>query len=242
LLGDPQFPYSVVGRDDESKLRLFEYLFEMYSKLALTQYTDRSVAIFGLESRLASTFDTEGRYGIFHRYLYRSILWQRSTVSGDEMKRMERIKYPSDRKVPSWSWMAYVGEISYMAIPFGEVEWSNAVKCFPSIPSKLELQAPVREFLHCTIEPQNTECAISAEGADKRGWLKFDGEDITDTQRLKCVVVGRAREGQETDGQEHYVLVVTQRLEGGHYERVGVGSIQRRHISFQGGEFEARII
>jgi len=30
-----------------------------------------------------------------------------------------------------------------MGIPFAGVEWSNAVKCFPDIPSKLELQAPV---------------------------------------------------------------------------------------------------
>lgn len=132
-----------------------------------------------------------------------------------------------------------------MDIPLGEVEWSNAVKCFLDIPSKLELQAPVREFLHCTIEPENrtTKCAIFAEG-DERGWLKFDAEDKIDIRGLKCVVIGRAPQGQEADEQAHYILVVTQRLQGGDrtYERVGVGSIQRRHISFQGGEFEARIV
>jgi len=99
---------------------------------------------------------------------------------------------------------------------------------FPDTPSKLELQAPVREFLHC-------------EG----GWLTFDVEDIADIQRLKCIVVGRSLGwAQGADEQAHYVLVVTQSLEGGYrtYKRVGVGSIQRRHISFQGGEFEARII
>jgi hypothetical protein len=138
--------------------------------------------------------------------------------------------------------MAYKGGINYMDISFQHAEWSNAVKCFPDIPSKLELQAPVREFLHCTIEPQNERCAIVAEGGE-RGWLQFDGEDITDIQRLKCIVVGRAR-FQEADEQAHYVLVVMQRLEWGDrtYERVGVGCIQRRHISFQGEEFEARII
>jgi hypothetical protein len=143
--------------------------------------------------------------------------------------------------------MAYKGGINYMDIPFNEVEWNNAVKCFPDIPSKLELQAPVREFLHCTIELQNgiTKCAIFAEG-DERGWLKFDVEDMTDIQRLKCIVVGRAREWSKrrADEQVHYILVVTQSLEGGHstYERVGVGSVQGRHILFRGGEFKARII
>jgi hypothetical protein len=76
---------------------------------------------------------------------------------------MERINPPRDPpgwKVPLWSWMAYKGGISYMNIPFEAVEWSNAVKWFPGTPSdgtpsKLELQAPVREFLHCRIEPQN---------------------------------------------------------------------------------------
>ncbi|KAF4622831.1 hypothetical protein G7Y89_g14193 [Cudoniella acicularis] len=233
LLGDPQFPESILGRADKNKIRLFESVFEMYSKLALTKCADRSVAISGLENRFASTFHTEGRHGIFQCYLHRSILWQRSRE-----ERMKRIEYPPDRKVPSWSWMAYEGEISYMDIPFNRVEWSNAVKCFSG---ELVLKAPVREFLRCTIELQNTECAIFAKGADKRGWLKFDREDMTDIQRLKCIVVGRAREGQETVEQEHYVLAVVQRLEGG-YERVGVGSIQRRQISLKGGEFESRII
>ena len=136
-----------------------------------------------------------------------------------------------------------------MDVSFFEVEWSDAVKL---IPGKLELQAPVREFSHCAIESGNEGCAILAEG-EKRGWLKFDGEDITDIQRLKCIVVGRAYEWgadewgadkRGADEQVHYVLVVTQRLEGRHhaYERVGVASIQRRHISFRGGKFKARII
>jgi hypothetical protein len=231
LLGDPRFPEFVSNKGDRARITLFRSLFEKYSKLALSTPTDRSVAISGLESRFASACETEVCYGIFQRFLHWSILWQRS---GDKMV---RIKPPP--KLPSWSWMAYKGGISYMNIPFDDVEWSNAVKCFPGKP---ELQAPVREFLHYTIEPQNERCTILAEGVE-RGWLKFDGEDITDIQILKCIVVGRARR-QETDDQEHYILVVTQRLEGGHcsYERVGVGSIQRRHISFQGGEFKARII
>jgi hypothetical protein len=93
---------------------------------------------------------------------------------------------------------------------------------------------------------RTAECDIFAGSAGKIGWLKFDREDITDTQRLKCIVVGRACEERGTDGQVHYVLVVTKRpqwklFKRGYYERVGVGSIQRRHISFKGW-FKARII
>jgi hypothetical protein len=245
LLGDPQFPGFVSDKGNQNRIILFRYLFEIYSKLALSNLTDRSVAISGLESRFASAFGTEGCYGIFQCYLHRSILWQRS---GDKMERINPSPHLLEWKVPSWSWMAYKGGISYIDIPFEDVEWSNAVKCFPDTTIKFELQAPVREFLNCTIKPRNqtTECAILAEG-DERGWLKFDVEDIPNIQRLKCIVVGRKYKQyfwrrQEADEEAHYILVVTQRLEGGHrtYERVGVGCIQRRHISFR-GEFKARI-
>lgn len=131
-----------------------------------------------------------------------------------------------------------------MDIPFRfrRVKWSDTIKFFPGLPNKPELQAPVREFSDCTIEPQNqtTKCTIFADGGKYEGWLKFDREDITDTQRLRCIVVGMAQMGMkrlESDMEEHYVLVVTQR-EGGHYERVGVGSIQRKHISFEAGVME----
>jgi hypothetical protein len=113
--------------------------------------------------------------------------------------------------------MAYKGGISYIDVLFDSPGWSNAVKCFPDIPSKLELQAPVREFLHCVIKPrdQTTKCAIFAKG-DERGWLKFDVEDMTDIQRLKCIVVGRAYEwrerkrwrGADADEQAHYVYII----------------------------------
>jgi hypothetical protein len=137
--------------------------------------------------------------------------------------------------------MAHDGEISYMHIPFGVVEWSNAVRSFSS---KHVLEAPVREFLHCKIEPQNIECGILNEGGVNVGRLIFDREDITDIQRLKCIVIGRDALSS-IDWRTHYVLVVTQGLSGefcGDFERVGVGSIQRRHISFEGRELKARII
>jgi hypothetical protein len=85
------------------------------------------------------------------------------------MERINPSPHLPEQKAPSWSWMAYKGGINYMDIPFNDVEWSDAVKCFPGTPSELELQAPVREFLHCTIEQQNTECAILAEGTGRRG-------------------------------------------------------------------------
>jgi hypothetical protein len=210
----------------------------MYSKLALTEDTDRPVAISGIEARFASTFETRGRYGTFECFLHRSLLWQRS---GN--KRMNRIKFPAGREVPTWSWMSYDGEISYMKIEFSRLGWSDvvelsgAVGCFSS-----ELKALVGEFFRCKIEPhpETTECAILDEEGDKRGWLKYDGEDRTDIERLKCVVIGRELWASGSNDKLYYVLVVTQRdgegLErvGEGLERVGIGYIQEGYISFEG--------
>jgi hypothetical protein len=111
----------------------------------------------------------------------------------------------------------------------------------------------VREFLRCTIKPEdtsateskNTRCTIFAEGADESGWLQFDVEDMIDIQRLKCVVIGRTYKRLASYDKEYYVLAVKQRLEGGHdrdYERVGVGAIQGRCISFNGQGVMSRIV
>lgn len=234
MLGDSMFPSSIESRSHQNRVYPLQSLFKIYSKLAFSNLTDRSIAISGLESRFTSSFGTKVSYGISERYPHRSILWQRPTA-----ERMKRIGYPEDRKVPSWSWMACKGEIDYMDIPFGNVEWSDAVNWEPSKPAKL--RGPVREFKNCTIELQDAKCDISAEGPDdERGWLKFDEEDIIGIHRLKCVIIGRAHEAQ-TEGQEHYVLAVTWQPVGEYYERVGVGSIQRRHISFEGRDFEGQI-
>ena len=105
-----------------------------------------------LKSRFASDFKTKGCYIISQRYLYRKILRQ---WPGDKI---ERINPPLH--LPSRSWMEYKGGIGFMGIPFEDLKWSNAVIWFPGILSKLELRAPVIEFLHCTIEPQNLVFAV----------------------------------------------------------------------------------
>src|ERR1700749_4852812 len=92
--------------------------------LAFTNNEDRSIAISGLEKRLIRTFNTRGAYGVFDTFLNRSVLWQRG---GDEMN---RISYPARRSVPSWSWMAYDGRITYVDVPFGQVDWLPSLR-FP---------------------------------------------------------------------------------------------------------------
>jgi hypothetical protein len=90
------------------------------------------------------------------------------------------------------------------------------------------------------IRPHNTDCDIVAaefEGADKRGWLKFDREDITNIKSLKCIAVGVVDGGQDCN-----VLVIRRLGNNLIYERVGFGTIQRRYVSVERIESQVQII
>lgn len=236
FMADSRFPKSALDYSPGSRFLLFQYIFEMYSKRAFTEEADRSIAISGLEERLARTFNSDGKYGAFGCYLHRSLLWQRS---GDA--RMKRINYPTNRKVPSWSWMASKGDISYMDISLGSVEWSHAVRYHSTsklhngldylrrrgIAFSVELKALAREFLL---------------KEDERRLLIFDDDNGLDIQRLRCVVIGR-KQLRYSGEQEHYVLVIKPVSGEKHtYERVGVGSIRMRHILFEGSGVEVLIV
>jgi hypothetical protein len=123
--------------------------------------------------------------------------------------------------------MAYEGEITYMDIPFREVEWSDAVH----LSGEHVLRAPVREFSHCEVELQGPQCAILDETGEKRGWLIYDEEDRRDIQSLLYIVIGRRiSELGRGEDQECYVLAVKQIREGrfcGAYERIGVVLFKR---------------
>ena len=265
-------------RHTKHRIYLFQLLFVTYSQLGLTKNTDRPVAISSLEKRLAATFKTEVRYGVIAKYLHRSLLWQRS---GDtQMKRMPYV----NRSVPSWSWMAYDGQIDYMSIGFRQVKWSKDVQWPEFI-----LDAKVRDFQACKIERKDGEKRVMEDkiGSGERGWLIFDGDDGMDVQTLKCVIIGRessvdaesgdaesgdaGSEGSGSEdvesedvesedaesedagsedsgigdaGRKFYVLVVkpicSDRCRD--FERVGVGSVPQRFISFESGGVRGRIL
>ena len=249
MLGDPKFPSSTSQRTDRANLSFFEDLFGMYMRLNLTQPTDRAIAFSGLEKRLAEALYTKIRYGIIERFLHRSLLWQR----GGEAPLKRTV--PTDRsrkKNPSWSWMAYDGEIEFMDIEGEAVDWSQAVQ----FPNEDLLDCRVREFKECTIERKGElfvviDTANGVEGVapndsddDKiKGWLKFD-VDSSDIKTLKCVVIGRDttwNHSSEDFRGECYVIVVKPRR-GGKYNRVGVGSLHHTLISLEGAGSLERIV
>jgi hypothetical protein len=138
--------------------------------------------------------------------------------------------------------MAYEGEITYMDIPFGGVEWSNAVH----LSGEHVLRAPVRAFSHCKVELEGPQRAILDEKVEKRGWLIYDEENRRDIQSLLYIHIGRGiSELGRGEEQECYVLAVKQIREGRFRradERIGVGSVQQRLMLSKGGKPEVRTI
>ncbi|KAI0098129.1 hypothetical protein GGR51DRAFT_552658 [Nemania sp. FL0031] len=120
FLGDHDFPRSALAYFKNERILLVQYLHTVFSKLQVTKQTDRSVALLGLQKRLGRTLETRVNYGVVERYFHRSMLWCAAVECT-----LSPIHYPSDRLVPSWSWMAYLGEINYLEVPFGKVEWMN---------------------------------------------------------------------------------------------------------------------
>lgn len=206
----------------EYRVRLFQAVFEAYSRLALTHGSDRPIAVSGLEARLAKTFDTGVRYGVFEKYLHRCLAWRRS---GD--KPMRRIEFRNRREVPSWPWTAYEGEIRYLDIPLHAVEWRTEVE-YSAVDHTLK--APVRRVSYCP-----TEAATSGEESRQGcGLLLYDGEDEAAAGEKECVVLGRDKPkgGGTVDGRNYYILIVRKAVGGvDGYERVGIGIAQGKHVS-----------
>jgi hypothetical protein len=74
---DSQFPQFIMEYTKLNRIRCFQYLFTIYSRLNLSFLIDRSIAISGLLEHLEEDLNTKVRYGILERFLYGSLLWCR---------------------------------------------------------------------------------------------------------------------------------------------------------------------
>jgi hypothetical protein len=163
-------------------------------------------------------------HGVFDGYLHRSLVWHRS-----ESKDMEPIIFPSDRTVPSWSWMSQTGKIAYMHIPYYEVEWSQNIQLNDGM-----LQVEVRPLQSCRIEFEDGETYLKQRHRSHgKARVQFDGGSVRDMETLQCVILGRDRmpEGERT----YYVLLVTPESTGRDhaFERAGLGYVPEALICFQ---------
>ncbi|RKL32586.1 hypothetical protein BFJ72_g10529 [Fusarium proliferatum] len=243
-LGDPSFPKLAMRSTRGAKIRFYESLYKQYSNLDFTKIYDRPIAIAGLEQRLVSAFKTEGGYGVFNRAFFgRSLLWTRDIQRSDGLK---LINFPRDQKfrVPTWSWTAYEGPITYFDIPFDHVRWTyNTAEGKIQSPwttmesdstsfslhtgeldGRIDLTAQAREMLNL-------------KSAEAQGKVTYDEGTSPPGVRKLCVIVGSEKSKDErftTQDLEYYTLLVApyDDLSTSSYRRVGVGRLLESWIDF----------
>jgi hypothetical protein len=165
--------------------------------MGLTYAQDRPAAIRGLEIRLVQTMGGPGGFGIFRNHLHRYLLWMRAKGG------LRRIMHfpPATRPPPSWSWMAYCGEIKYVDAPGAGIHWNQGLVWPELEPVSVEnhvsswLQAPVQEV----VELENL-----GANSEREYWISMDGPEATIPTKARCVVVGTST----TETPYCYILLV----------------------------------
>ncbi|KAH8201080.1 hypothetical protein TruAng_004776 [Truncatella angustata] len=224
FLGDANFPKFALEYYRDGRQLLMQDLFERYSELAFTQPTDRSVALLGLQKRMAQAFRTQGAYGIFSAYFARGLLWGRA---GDPHQRMEPIVWAPGHHVPSWSWLSKLGAIKYMKLDFKKIEWATGDFKNPLVHGSPAWNGQKEEN---GVLPGLARPLLLVEVCHLV--ITFDVRDDYDFEKLRCVVVGRDKMDTWTDDQKHYALIIYPRsdINGLVYERVGVATLKASHI------------
>jgi hypothetical protein len=231
LLGDPNFPEILFSAPQRERIERYQELYRIYSRLGLSKAYDRPAAIDGLQQRLLRTMAVKGGFGILYEdktqgTLLRSLLWYRG---GDpNTSSLTRIEFPDDRVgVPSWSWMAYTGEIDYLSLDFGKIEWE-------------EIESPWSRSDEC--QGNNTLSAKARkyeQNAASRGEsnLIFDmGPTNAEQHNAVCVVLGVQKGLMPLIDKRHYVLLVVPTNNPGRngsnvFERIGVGYLLGKCIA-----------
>ncbi|EUC43333.1 hypothetical protein COCMIDRAFT_38701 [Bipolaris oryzae ATCC 44560] len=226
LLGDANFPNAAVAHYRDGRQLLIQDLYERYSGLAFTKPADRSVAILGLQERLARTFGTRAAYGLFEEYFARGLLWKRRYPT-----RMRRIDQPPSRRVPSWSSLSKEGGIQYMdattELRFREVNW--AVDDFKnpfSVVGGIESASFLGFARKVSLSKYNMLVKIA-----------FDDNEEFAVEELRCVVIGRDKIGDGKFNLKCHVLVIHQSRNASKdpvYERAGVASLEPAVIGKEG--------
>jgi hypothetical protein len=127
--------------------------------------------------------------------------------------------------------MAYAGDIRFMDVPFGEVEWdqwdqdiiSPWKKAQDNIQLPLQLEVLVRDLI-----PIPPSSRVFLDEGGLRSALHF-----------KCVIIGSSKTSTQGKARVYYVLIVTPLSHGASpllreevqvYERAGVARLQEHHI------------
>lgn len=258
-MGDPNFPRIVLDAKPGVKIANFQELYKTYSGLHLSFKTDRPFAIQGLECRLLRALGASGGgLGIIddgRGLLRRSLLWVRKEGENEDgsPNQMARI---SEVDLPSWSWMAYMGQIDYLTPPSGDTEWESLRMCRgadAAVPATGAASAgsPATEgrasdrVLVAPVRSMRPTQGLAPIGSADEAKLVYDTVRTRSRSAgeapVQCVVMGVSR----TD-RVHYVLLVERRGcgstdVGGRYKRVGAGWLPESLIDSQATDPEAII-
>jgi hypothetical protein len=253
FLGDPNFPNKAMRVSLPAlKITYFQGLYRQYSRMGFTRWSDRPIAIAGLEKRLQKAYNTTGRYGIFDdgnktdgSLFHRSLLWRRAWGPDEETDGapLEAIAFSDDSYVPSWSWMAYKGGIDYTDPPYRSATWEIR-----------ELIPPWTRGGYT--DPENNEpIAIAAVARDfnlkgrdpEEVKIAYDTEQGSEKKKVQCVIVARSNVARSDLERRYYVLLVIamqEELEDKRWvrcKRVGAGFMLGKYIAFDKMATEIRI-
>ncbi|KAG4432452.1 hypothetical protein IFR05_012067 [Cadophora sp. M221] len=250
FLGDPNFPSKIVSEksDRGERIRLYEDFYRQYSRLEFTRWSDRPIAIAGLQKRVLRDLDVRGGFGVFddnRSFLQRSLLWKKD--KDDSV--LERIKLESGAPiaVPSWSWMGYKNPIEYLDLPLGGVDWTPDEIVSPWATMRVTSK-PVEEN---TVAPLKATARTFTFGksTDVGFDISYDAAKPTavEEKSLRCVVLGRDRTRFPRDDTTHYVLVLKPVTSAtgdkeSIYERAGAGSMSGRFIDWRVDEQSAKVV
>ncbi|CAG9975531.1 unnamed protein product [Clonostachys byssicola] len=220
FLGDSNFPHSSLEYYKDERIRLVQHLYEFYSTLDLTNESDRSKAILGIETRLARFFKSRSHYGIFEKSFHRMLLWQAKSPGG--LAAIPQPKEPSKR-TPSWSWMSRTGKIQFMDIPFGSATWLEI------LPGPISSDNIDITTIHAEAH------GLLSEDIESMGDVVLDSEDCHYNRKTwKCVKLGHKKLDDLVVAAEHYYILLIRPISDmcpGSYERVGAGRIKHSDLS-----------
>lgn len=178
-------------------------------------------------------------------HLHRSLLWWRPAgrVAGDgdggtDMTPRGHLRGAALKKIhfppgyegvpPSWSWMAWSGEIEYVKVEGGTVEWLG-LEVYPGYGGSLGgggdtrfAMSPPRDGrshsriviakaweFNTKVVPLKRAGSVSRDGIDvarngstPSGQLVYDAPCMTVGHGIKCVIVGREKGDLKKDGSE----------------------------------------
>lgn len=163
-----------------------------------------------------------GGYGIFQSNFHRGLLWHRH----HGRPTLERIRFEKSVQIPSWSWMAFDGEIRYMNAPMGRVVWNKDVVCpfeVPNIKGSIPFEAQ---------HPTEFQAPVRILEGERPRWLIQDEPSRNLDRPLKCVVVGSDK-ADNNKPQQHYAIMLSSVRENGihqFYERAGVAYLTEKEL------------